>query len=61
MVSGGTLIFVELAAMEGPNLQNSTVAGQNLGVGYFSAPKTGHRRHAYRRGGVRTLLMLRDA
>ena len=44
---GGTLIFVELAALEGPDLQNSTVAGQNLGVGYFSAPKTGHRRHAY--------------
>ena len=44
---GGTLIFVELAALEGPDLQNSTVAGQNLGVGYSSAPKTGHRRHAY--------------
>ena len=44
---GGTLIFVELAALEGPDLQNSTVAGQNLGVGYFSAPETGQRRHAY--------------
>ena len=44
---GGTLVFVELPALEGPDLQNSTVAGQNLGVGYFSAPKAGHRRHAY--------------
>ena len=44
---GGTLIFVELAALEGPDLQNSTVTGQNLGVGFFSAPKTSHRRHAY--------------
>ena len=52
---GGTLIFEALAALEGP-VQNSTVARQNLGVGYVSAPKLGHKAlwmHQMARRGIR--------